>query len=276
LGCLGADLFRDGAVCTACVGRSPWRGVVHACYRGSRLQSAVQAAEVVVTRRRNVLDRCVRRFVAPSQFMADRLVELGLPRDRLHVKAHFVADPGPRPSPPSSSSRVLSVGRLAPGKGLDTLVDAWNRLDGSDGRTLTIVGDGPLAPSLGHAAGVERPGWLPRHEVIERLLTARALVMPSEWYEPFGMVLVEAMSAGLPIVVTTAAGARAIVGPDGAVAVPPRDAAALAGAIESLDDDTVDRLGAANRRRYDARYTESAGLAALEELYRSVLPGAQV
>jgi glycosyltransferase involved in cell wall biosynthesis len=275
LGCLGADLFRDGAVCTACVGRSPWRGVVHACYRGSRLQSAVQAAEVVVTRRRNVLDRCVRRFVAPSQFMADRLVELGLPRDRLHVKAHFVADPGPRPSPPSSSSRVLSVGRLAPGKGLDTLVDAWNRLDGSDGRTLTIVGDGPLAPSLGHAAGIERPGWLPRHEVTERLLTARALVMPSEWYEPFGMVLVEAMSAGLPIVVTTAAGARAIVGPDGAVAVPPRDAAALAGAIESLDDDTVDRLGAANRRRYDARYTESAGLAALEELYRSVLPGAQ-
>ncbi len=274
LGCLGADLFRDGAVCTACVGRSPWRGVVHGCYRGSRVQSAVQATEIVVTRRRGVLDRCIRRFVAPSQFMADRLIELGVPGDRLHVKPHFVTDPGARLQPPSRSNEVLSVGRLAPGKGLDTLVDGWNRLRDAGGRSLTIVGDGPLAASLeaslADAPGVALPGWLPRDEVTERLLAARALVMPSEWYEPFGMVLIEAMSAGLPVIVTTAAGARSIVGSDGAIAVPPRDPAALAHAIESLDDDTVDRLGTANRRRFESVYTESAGLAALESLYRSV------
>ena len=76
IGCLGTDLFRDGAVCTACVGRSPLPGVIHGCYRSSRALSALQAAEIVATRRRGVLDSSVTRFIAPSQFMADRLAEI--------------------------------------------------------------------------------------------------------------------------------------------------------------------------------------------------------
>jgi glycosyltransferase involved in cell wall biosynthesis len=271
LGCIAADLFRGGAVCTACVGRSPVRGVVHACYRGSRTQSAIHAAEVAITRRRGVLDRSVARFVAPSTFMADRLVDIGVPEDRLVVKAHFVHDPGPRLAPPSESDEVLCVGRLAPGKGVDTLVAAWSLRDDPSSR-LVVVGDGPdrdtLAATAG--AGVELVGWSDRDEVTERLLRARALVMPSELYETFGMVLIEAMSAGLPVIATTVAAARSIVGPDGIIAVGPGDRVALAGAIDALDDDTTDRMGAANRMSYLDRYTPEVGVAALEALYDGV------
>lgn len=101
------------------------------------------------------------------------------------------------------------------------------------------------------------------------MLAARALVMPSEWYEPFGMVLVEAMSAGLPIIVTTTAAARGIVGP-GAIVVPPHRPDAIAAAISTLDDATADELGALNRRRFEERYSAVAGLADLESLYVSV------
>ena len=94
LGCLSADLFRGDDVCTVCVGRTPVRGVVHGCYRGSRALSAVQAFEVMTARRRGVLDEHVSAFVAPSRFMADRLIAIGLPADRLVVKPHFVTDPG--------------------------------------------------------------------------------------------------------------------------------------------------------------------------------------
>ena len=92
--------------------------------------------------------------------------------------------------------------------------------------------------------------------------------MPSEWYEPFGMVLIEAMSAGLPIIATTTASARDIVG-SGAIAVPARRPDALAAAIASLDDPTVDELGMLNRRRFEECYTEATGIAALESLYTS-------
>jgi len=134
-----------------------------------------------------------------------------------------------------------------------------------------VVGDGPLGPRDRTPEGVELLGWRSRAEVTERLLRARALVMPTEWYEPFGMVLIEAMSAGLPIVVTTAAGARTIVGARRSLVVPPGRPDALALAISSLDDDTVDAEGAANRARFEERYTEAIGVANLEALYASVV-----
>ena len=274
LGCLSTDLFRDGGVCTACVGRTPLPGVLHGCYRGSRVLSALQAAEVVVTRRRGVLDTSITRFIAPSQFMADRLADMGIPGERTIVKPHFVDDPGPRRDAPSSSGDILVIGRLARGKGLDTLFSAWTssstrRAD----RRLHVVGDGPLADSLarGLPDGVDLLGWRDREEISARLLSARALVMPSELYETFGMVLVEAMSAGLPVIVNTTAGAEAIVEPPPNLLVPPRQPAALAAALDALDDATVDEVGAANRRRFEQHYSEAVGVAALEAAYHETI-----
>ena len=270
IGCVGTDLFRDGAVCTACVGRSPLPGVVHRCYRGSRVLSALQAAEIVVTRRRGVFDTSVDRFVAPSQFMADRLADMGIPGDRTIVKPHFVDDPGPRHQTPAVSNDILVIGRLAQGKGVETLLDAWSSSAlRRSGRRLCIIGDGPLAGELSGRLpdGVEMLGWLSRDEVTARLLSARALVAPSELYETFGMVLVEAMSAGLPVIVNTAAGAAAIVQPPPELLVPPRHPASLAAALDALDDPTVDAVGEANRQRFEQHYCESVGVAALEATY---------
>ncbi|MGI9645943.1 MAG: glycosyltransferase [Ilumatobacteraceae bacterium] len=275
LGCLGADLFRGDDVCTVCVGRTPLRGVAHGCYRNSRTLSAVAAFEVMTARRRGVLDAHVSVFVAPSRFMADRLIAIGLPADRLVVKPHFVADPGPRIAPPSASREVLCIGRLAPGKGLPTLLRAWERYSsaaehrGSEPMELVIIGDGPRAPALREWAprGVRFEGWLDRDVVVARMLAARAFIFPSEWYEPFGMVLLEAMSAGLPIVASNASDARRIADAPVRLVVPAGDDAALAAALDGLDDATVDAVGARNRLRFEQTYTEQVGLRDLERLY---------
>jgi glycosyltransferase involved in cell wall biosynthesis len=81
------------------------------------------------------------------------------------------------------------------------------------------------------------------------------------------MVLVEAMSAGLPVIVNTVAGAASIVEPPPALLVPPRNPAALGAALLALDDVLADDVGARNRRRFEAHYSESVGVAALETLY---------
>lgn len=280
LGCLSADLFRGKSVCTACIGRLPLRGVVHGCYRDSRLLSAIQATEVSLTRTRGVLDDHVDRFVSPSAFMADRLVDIGVPADRLVVKPHFVSDPGPRRQPPSASNEIVFIGRLSAGKGLNTLLRAWERL--STGRPsnsdlqLSIIGDGPLAAELREIAprSVRFEGWLPRGDVTARLLSARAFVFPSTWYEPFGMVLVEALSAGIAIIASNASEAPAITATPPALTVPVDDDIALAQALDSLDDDLVDDVGRRNRRRYEELFTEAVGLRLLEDLYADVIRGA--
>lgn len=278
LGCLSTDLFRDGAVCTACIGRAPLAGVVHGCYRGSRFLSAVQATELMSTRVRGVLSEAVTSFVAPSRFMADRLADMGLPGDRLIVKPHFVDDPGARVAAPSAADTIVTIGRLAPGKGVGALLDAWNSVKPTrPARRLLVVGDGPEAARLRMQAppSVEMPGWLDRDEVIALLLRARALVAPSELYETFGMVLVEAMSAGLPVIVTSAAGARDIVDAPNHLVVPPNDPVALARAIDTLDDAAVDAIGHANRVRFEQRYSLAVGIENLEALYRETIDRAQ-
>jgi glycosyltransferase involved in cell wall biosynthesis len=283
LGCLGTDLFRDGDICTACVGRSPWNGVVHGCYRDSRLLSAVQAVEVMTNRTRRVLTDGVTTFVAPAEFMAARLVDIGVPADRLVVKPHFTSDPGPRPAPPSASNEVLFVGRLAPGKGAETLLRAWtdatSRPAGRSDLELIVIGDGPSAPALhsGASSSIRFEGWRTREQVLERLLGARALAFPSEWYEPFGMVLIEALSTGLPIVTSNASGAATIAGSPDELVFPSRDAGSLATALGRLDDDRfVDLVGAASRQRFEDVFSEPAGLVALERLYADTLDRAAV
>ncbi len=280
LGCLGVDLFRDNAICTSCVGRSPVAGIVHRCYRDSLALSAVMAVEVMSTRRRRTLDR-IDRFVAPSAFMADRLVDIGVPADRLTVKPHFTPDPGPRTAAPSTSNEVLFIGRLASAKGIRTLLRAWERHSsaasrvGSSALRLTIVGDGPLASEAHESAprGVEFAGWLSHAEVQQRMLRARAFVFPSEWYEPFGMVLIEAMAAGTPVVATTASDAAQITGTPARLVAPAGDERALAACLGELDDATVDEAGRLARRRFEETYSEDIGLEALVDLYRSVIDG---
>ena len=275
LGCLGVDLFRGDEICTACVGRSPLRGVVHGCYRDSRALSAVAAVEISSTRRRSTLDR-VDRFVAPSAFMADRLVDIGVPADRLTVKPHFTSDPGERSAVPSTSNEILFIGRLAPAKGVRTLLRAWERYvdrDHGPRAQLTIIGDGPLADEAREAAprGVSFAGWLSHEEVRARMLAARAFVFPSEWYEPFGMVLIEAMAAGLPIVATTASDAARITATPPQLVAPAGNDRALASCLEQLDDGTVDAAGRDARARFLTTYTVAAGVTELEALYASVI-----
>ena len=279
LGCLSANLFRGDSVCTTCVGRIPLPGVIHGCYRGSRVLSLVAAGELTINRRRGVLTDNIDRFVTPSRFVADRMLDIGLPAERLTVKPHFVADCGPRDAPPSESNEVVYIGRLAAGKGLHTLLRAWERFQSASQHpdvanlSLTIIGDGPLSSELKEGAprGVTFVGWLTRDEVMERLLRARAFVFPSAWYEPFGMVLIEALSAGVAMVVTNASEAPAITAAPPELIAPVEDDAAFAAAIGRLDHATVDRVGAANRLRFETHYSEAIGLQRLEALYRDVI-----
>ena len=273
LGCISRDLFRDGAPCTSCLGRSPAPGVLHRCYRGSFAASAMAAAELGIHRARGTLRRGVERFVVPTAFAADLLVRAGVDADRITVKPHFTSDPGPRPGPCREATEVLYVGRLAAGKGVEELLAAWRRAAAPELR-LVLVGDGPLREEVERQApaDVEVAGWLPHGRVLERMRSARALAFPSTWYEPFGMVLIEALAAGLPVVGFEAGAARQIVEPDPPdLLAPVGDVDALARAIGRLrDDDLVDEASRRCRARFEAAFTPEGNLPMLEAIYRSV------
>jgi glycosyltransferase involved in cell wall biosynthesis len=104
---------------------------------------------------------------------------------------------------------------LSPEKGLTTLLAAWEQLGGKI--PLKIVGDGPLAPQVVEATkripGVEWLGRRPLEEVYELMGEAAFLVFPSEWYETFGRVAIEAFAKGTPVVASAIGAIAELVAP---------------------------------------------------------------
>ena len=273
--CANGQLFRDGRVCTDCVGQHPWRGVAHRCYRSSFGQSAVAAATISLGRIRGTFD-LVDRFLAPSQFVKEQFVASGFDGKRIVVRPNVIDDPGPRTTPPSDSMTLLYAGRLSAEKGLPSLIGGWRRSGlARRGFTLKVVGDGPLRCSLMESAvaGVHFAGWQTLDKVRRDMGNARALVFPSEWYENFGRVIIEAMAAGLPILASDIATPAEIVGPLGAEWLVTRgDELAWGRSLARLaDPDRVDAAGIQARRLYEENYTTEEGLRTLLAVYRDVV-----
>ena len=271
--CVNAQLFRDGAPCEDCVGSHPWHGVRHRCYRDSTMASAVSAITIQLNRRMRTWQGSDRLLVL-TEFAKSRLVASGMPTDRLHVKPNFVEDPGPRTTPVSNSSTVLFVGRLSVEKGISHLLTAWGEAETGD-LELTLVGDGPLRPELEsrHIPKVHFAGRLTGAEVRQLMLGARALVFPSIWYEGQPMVLLEAMGAGLPLLVSDIGSIpETVAGTRTAVLARPRDISSWTAALNQLSrSDWLEETGASARRLFEERYAPEIGLAGLEREYRAAI-----
>lgn len=270
--CAGATLFRAGRVCEACLGRSPWRGAWHRCWRDSRLGTLAVARMIDVQRRRNTWNTKVDRFVALTAFAREKFIAAGLPADRIFVKPNFVADPGPLdPGAEDPRAGALFVGRLSAEKGITTLLSAWANIE----LPLSIVGDGPLRRLVEASVGpnIIYRGRLAAEGVREAMRRARFLVMPSEWYEGFPMVIAEAFANDLPVV-TSRLGAMAELIEDGTTGllVRPGDAADLAARVRwaAAHTDVMRQIGRRARQVYEVKYSPDANYRQLVAVYEGV------
>jgi glycosyltransferase involved in cell wall biosynthesis len=199
--CSNGLLFRDGRVCEDCLGKTPpWPGIAHACYRGSRAGTVPVVAMLTAHRALRTWTRMVDVYVALTEFARQKFVEGGLPAGKITVKPNFVhPDPGPGGG---KGDYAVFVGRLSPEKGIDTLLAAWELLDGR--MPLKIVGDGPLKDQVALATkALPEIEWLGRRsleEVHALIGEASLMVFPSEWYETFGRVAAEAFAKGTPVI----------------------------------------------------------------------------
>jgi glycogen synthase len=198
--------------------------------------------------------------------LAERLVDAGVPAEKVHVVPSGVvpADYAPGPDPLGDAGgrpRVVFVGRLARQKGVSVLVDAVARLR-TPGAQVVLVGDGPERRDLEAQAArlglteerLRFHGFVSHDQVPAVLTNADLMVLPSV-YEELGSVLLEGMQAGVPIVASRTGGIPDAVG-RAAELVPPGDPAALAAAIDRVLADPLRAAamrarGLQRARRYD-------------------------
>ena len=200
--CPAALHFRNGHVCEECPEHGLLRSVLHGCYRDSRLETAPVAFMLKVHRERGTWANAVTGYVVATEFARQKFIDGGLPPEKIYVKPNFVdPDPGERVRP---GDYALFVGRLAPEKGLPTLLAAWSKLKSSI--PLVIAGDGPMRSTLerevekNNLRQVTFAGRLNSAQTRDAMKRASFLMLPSLWYEGFPMVMAESLACGTPVV----------------------------------------------------------------------------
>mgnify|MGYP001139133031 CR=1 FL=1 len=199
--CPNALFFRDGHVCEDCMhSLIPWPSIYHGCYRDSRAVTGVTASMLVTHRILRTWTQTIDCYIALTEFSKNKFIEGGLPANKIIVKPNFVlSDPG---IGIGDGSFALFVGRLTSEKGVETLLSAWQSI----GRhlPLKIAGDGPLASvvekAVEHNPAIEWLGYQSSTEILALMKRAHLLIFPSQWYEGFPRVIVEAYAVGLPVI----------------------------------------------------------------------------
>lgn len=213
---------------------------------------------------------------AVSGFLREQMIETGHDPSQVHVihspapqpKGDFV--PIPRGTPP----RFLFVGRLAPQKGADWLLRAIARLETP--YHLDIAGDGPSLSALQQRVrsldienNVTFHGWCNSSRIETLFQQARAVVVPSIWHEPAGLVTLEAAAAGRPVIASRVGGIPEYADSSFARLVAPNDVPALADALTRLatDLELATQMGQAGLRAAETTFTMDAFIRRMDTLY---------
>jgi glycosyltransferase involved in cell wall biosynthesis len=278
--CPASTFFRNGKVCEDCLGKKiPWSGVLHSCYRNSKLASAAVAVMLATHNYKQTWNQTVSAYIALTDFARNKFIEGGFPAEKIFVKPNYLqTDPGPGDG---KGNYALFVGRLTPEKGISTLLAAWRQI-GND-LPLQIAGDGPLASEVEKASremeNVTWLKWLPRDEILQRMKDASVLILPSTWYEGFPMIISEAFAVGLPVITSNLGSMSSIVDHQRTgLHFEPGNAAAL---VEAVRWWSAHRAEAAFMRtearlEYETKYTAEENYKQMMNIYDSVLVPARV
>lgn len=271
LACPAGQFLSRGRVCERCLTRPPWFCLLRRC-ANTFATTCIQWHLYQGTRRSLRQGPLADAFVALSNFACEKFIQAGLPSTRLHVKPNTMPDPLAGAAATQPGAGVLFVGRLSHEKGLLTLLEAWK---GLKDWPLTLVGDGPLRSRLEAMTGqgVTMLGHRDHKEVINLLQACRLVVFPSECYEGFPGVILEAMAMGRAVVASDL-GARSEMIENGRSGLLFRagDAADLQRAVRQAlqNPDYIATMSSQARELFLKRYHPDDNMRQLEAIYSAV------
>jgi len=272
--CPSAYLFYNGKIYEENINKKfPISPVIKGVYRESVVQTASLVFMTGIHKVFNTWKNRVDRYITLTQFAKNKFIgsSLGASTSKFAVKPNFVSDIG---IGKDLRSGFLFIGRLSEEKGIKTLIEAFSNTSAQ----IKILGDGPLKKLVEDAANknsnIEYLGFKPRKEVVEMLKSVKALVFTSVWYEGMPMVILEALSVGTPVIASNMGGpAEMITHNENGLLFEPANTQALKETLETIENDSVlaKKLSNGARQSYLDKYTETANLKILLDIYKQVI-----
>jgi len=279
--CPTYNFVADGRPCELCSHGAFHHAVTKGCYTGPRSSAVVLAAEAYLHKWLRTYERCVDVFLAPSEFVRNKLTAAGFPAARIEVLPHFQALPGDEQLA-TDEGYLLYFGRLSPEKGVYELLRAMVQLPHIP---LVIAGDGPERPRLEALARelnlqhVLFAGMV-HGEKLQKLIAGCAFsIFPSHAYETLGKSILESYAWGRPVIASDLGSRRELVehGVTGLLFTD-GDREQLAHSIESLfaRPDLIRKMGAAARSRVKTNHDPDRHMEKLLELYHRLMSAKKV
>ncbi len=268
--CPIGDVFRNGRICEQCAGGKEYWCAINNC-RNSRLESAAYALRSALARMTGAFRDNITTFIALTRFAKRKLTETGIPESRMAVLPNSTEIPE-IPADPGDGGYIAYLGQVTPKKGVPCLIEAARRT----GIPIRIAGD---ASGMGNRKmrapeNVVFTGFLDHARVVSLLRNARLTVVPSEWFEMFPMVILEAMAHGLPVVASNIGGLPEIVD-DGVTGLlfQPGNAEELAEAMQLLWNDPrrCREMGRMGREKAVREYSGEVHYQKLMAIYRKAI-----
>jgi len=272
--CPNGIFYINDKICEKCKKGAFWNAVRHKCLRDSFLLTGLYATTICTNRSAGVLNK-IDAFLCTTEFNKEKLIEAGIEEKRLFIKPNFLDITNIEPSF-GNGNHIIFLGRLSPEKGLWTLVKAFKKIKNLK---LRIVGTGPLEQALRdyiqeqQIKNIVIDGFKQGNEKNNILRDSLFMVFPSEWYEHFPIVLLEAFAFGKPVVASNIGNMPLIVenGKSGLHF--------KAGSVDDLVDkiktltqnpSEITRMGQYARKKIETSYTPDVNYEILKSIFQKL------
>jgi glycosyltransferase involved in cell wall biosynthesis len=269
IACPAYSMLSHDGVCERCRDGRLYQVVTHRCMKGSLALSALVMVESYLHLMLGSYLRNVDRFLVPSRFYLHKLVEWGYPAERFEYVPNFVSASSLEACY-APGTRFVYFGRLAREKGIATLIRA--AAEAKVG--VDVIGAGPAEPEL-RALAVDRDvrflGFMTGAKLNAAVSSARAVVVPSEWYENAPLAVLEGAALGKPLIVARIGGLpELVVENESGWSFEPRSVAQLAATLRrvaDLPDAEVAAAGMAARRHVEHEFSPRRYLERIRGVY---------
>jgi glycosyltransferase involved in cell wall biosynthesis len=274
IACPEYHMLAPDGICERCRGGHLYNVVLNRCIKDSVALSTIILAEAVLHRILGSYRDCVSRFIVPSRFYIEKFVNWGLPKSLFRHIPNFVDVRRyvPRFTP---GRDFVYFGRISPEKGLTTLIHAA----AAARCRLVIAGTGPelhglsrLAEHLG--AAVTFLGHLTGDALRDAVSSARAVVLPSEWYENAPMSVLEAYALGKPVIGARIGGIPELIQEnDSGITFESGNRTSLATALSEMaskPDTEIERIGRCGRQWVEVAFCRDVYQKNVLDVYREI------
>ena len=205
--CPGALLYRENRICEECIEKGLKQAVRHGCYRNSRMQTLVSALSMYIHRATGIYKKI--NYICLTEFNRKKLLDVNKNGKEIFLKSKIYVKPNFTPEEMTDictnrEEMFVYVGRLEKEKGIRLLLEAWKQIKN---QKLIICGSGTEEEWCQEFVknngmdNVELVGQIQKTKALELVAKAQALIFPSQWYEGFGMTIIESFSCGTPVIV---------------------------------------------------------------------------